>query len=144
MTSTEFLVLMKSYYVWSQTTDVTSSVSADHLLSFKNLVNFLYIWCASNTTLGTFKWSPTNCLNCLSHKKKLQGSTPSASLSSYYPYYTSIFPALCWAILFSRVLARIIFDTDKHFGCTGIRQGEWRGNTRVGRECELCKLSPLL
>jgi len=48
------------------------------------------------------------------------------------------------ASLFSWVLVRITFDTDKHFGFTGIRQGDWRGNTRVGRECELCKLSSLL
>ena len=115
-------------------------------LRSQNLVNFLYIWCASKTTLGTSNWRPTNCLNCLSHKKKSPRSTPSASLSSYYTSYTNIFPALrcSLAILFSRVLVMITFDTDKHFGFTGIRQGDWRENTRVGRECELCKLSSLL
>jgi hypothetical protein len=94
-------------------------------LSSQNLVNFLYIWCASNTTLGTSDWSPRNCLN----KKKLPRSTPSASLSSYYTSYTSIFPALCCnlVILFSRVLVRITFDTDNHLGFTGIRQGTGGG-----------------
>ena len=45
-------------------------------LSFQNLVNFLYIWCTSNTTLGTFKWSPTHCRNCLSHKKNVTSINP--------------------------------------------------------------------
>ena len=115
-------------------------------LRSQNLVPSLYIRFASNTTLGTSNWSPTHCLNCLGHKKKLPGSTPSASLSSYYTSYTSIFPTLrcSLAILFSQILVRIIFDTGKHFGFTGIQQGDWRGNTRVGREWELCKLSSLL